>query len=449
MPKIAPFEPATTPDQTEQYAILKNSRRMAATSHNHLNGNGIGHGGRRSMLVPGILLLAVIVGATMLVTRKGTSSIRADRVQRGSLTATISTNGKVEPVADFQAHAPISTTVQKIYVKAGDHVKKGQILLTLDDASVRAQSARAFAQLKTAQAEQAAVQNGGSREEVINRQSQLVKAQADRDAAQRNLAALQKLLQSGAASPAEVQAAENQLRVSEAAVSSLQQTGTQRYSPQDATRVQASEKEAQATYDAAQATLGQTNIRSDVEGTVYSLPVREGTFVNPGDLLVGVAELKTIEVRAFIDEPDLGRLSQGEQVNVSWDALPGRTWTGTVTRVPSTVVTRGTRMVGEILVNVPNDDGKLLPNINVTVSIITAQKNDVITVPREAVRQDGGDKYVYVVADGHIKRQNIQTGISNLTRVEISGLPEKTLVALNSLNMQPLQDGMKVKVAGQ
>src|SRR3954469_5048943 len=140
LPRSVPAEPLESPEKPGPYAILKNSRRMASTAHTHLNGNGIGNGGRRSMLVPAILLLAIIVAATMLITRKGTALIRADRVQRGSLTATISTNGKVEPVVDFQAHAPISTTVQKVYVKPGDHVKKGQLLLTLDDASVRAQS---------------------------------------------------------------------------------------------------------------------------------------------------------------------------------------------------------------------------------------------------------------------------------------------------------------------
>jgi HlyD family secretion protein len=164
---------------------------------------------------------------------------------------------------------------------------------------------------------------------------------------------------------------------------------------------------------------------------------------------VGVAELKTIQVRAFIDEPDIGRLSQGQQVTVSWDALPDRTWNGTVARVPSTIVTRGTRMVGEIVVNVPNDDLKLLPNINVSVSIVTAARNDVISVPREAVRQDGSQRYVFVVKNNEIHRQNVATGISNLTRVEVSGLSDKSLVALNSLNMQALRDGMKVKVEGQ
>ena len=127
----------------------------------------------------------------MLVMRKGTAAIRADRVERGPLTSNISTNGKVEPTVDFQAHAPISTTVQEDLCEGRRPREEGATAACLDDAAVRAQSARALAQLKGAQAEQAALQAGGSREEVLNRQSQLVKAQADRDTAARNLEALQ------------------------------------------------------------------------------------------------------------------------------------------------------------------------------------------------------------------------------------------------------------------
>jgi HlyD family secretion protein len=82
------------------------------------------------------------------------------------------------------------------------------------------------------------------------------------------------------------------------------------------------------------------------------------------------------------------------------------------------------------------------------VSIVTAERKNVLSVPRESVRQDGDQKYVFVVSDNKIHRQNVQTGISNLTRVEVSGLGDRATVALNSLNMQPLRDGMKVKVEG-
>ena len=94
---------------------------------------------------------------------------------------------------NFEAHAPIATTVKRLLVKEGDHVRKGQLLLQLDDADIRTQAARAQAQVKTAQADQSALTTGGTQEEVLTLNAQLVKARSARDAAQRNLDALRRL----------------------------------------------------------------------------------------------------------------------------------------------------------------------------------------------------------------------------------------------------------------
>ncbi len=404
------------------------------------------NGSRRGFYITGATLLAIVLLVIVLIGRRGTPTVRTERATRSDVVVSISTNGKVEPVNDFQAHAPIATTIRKIYVKTGDRVKKGALLLTLDDAGVRADAARALALVRGADAEQSALTAGGTKEEVLTRQSELVKAQTDRDASARNLDALRRLAQRGAASPAEVQAAENQMKVAEAAVRLLQQKATERYSPQDAGRVQAQAEQARAAYRAAQATLAETNVRAGTDGIVYILPLREGAFVNPGDLLVGVANLEVVQVRAFIDEPDVGRIARNENARISWDALPGRAWTGVITSVPTTVVQRGTRTVGEILCQVPNADLKLLPNINVTVSITTAEARNVLTVPREAVRQDT-TKYVYEVVKDKLQRRNVQTGLSNLTRTEIaSGLRDDSVVAISSYGMQPLRNGMRIKL---
>src|SRR5204863_8422189 len=106
---------------------------------------------------------------------------------------------------------------------------------------------------------------------------------------------------------------------------------------------------------------------------VYALPVRESAYVNQGDLVVGVAELKNIQGLALVDEPDIGRLTKGQRVDVTWDGLPGRVWQGTVTRIPTTVSLHGSRTVGEVTASVDNQDMKLLPNVNVNVTVITAE----------------------------------------------------------------------------
>jgi HlyD family secretion protein len=299
----------------------------------------------------------------------------------------------------------------------------------------------------SAEADLAAVRKGGSQEEVLRNASELVKARAERDAAERNLTAVRKLQEAGSASLGELQEAENRLKRAQADVSLLEQQQTGRYSNPEVARVQARAEEARAALAAAEDVLRHSNITAPFAGTVYSLPVREGSFVNPGDLIVQVADLTKMQARAFIDEPEIGKLAAGQRVAITWDAVPGRTWDGKVTRVPSTVVPRGTRNVGEVLVGVNNSDRKLLPNINVSVLITTAREDNALTVSREAVYQDSGRRYVYEVVNDALKKTQVETGISNLTRIQIKGgVNEGVKIALGSVNGSPLADGAPIKV---
>jgi HlyD family secretion protein len=107
----------------------------------------------------------------------------------------------------------------------------------------------------------------------------------------------------------------------------------------------------------------------------------------------------------------------------------------------------GTRNVGETTCIVANQDFKLLPNINVGVTIVSAQHENALTVPREALRQDDGTPYVYEIVNNVLHRRNVQTSISNLTQAEItSGIAEHAVVALGSTNAKPLRDGLPVRV---
>ena len=127
--------------------------------------------------------------------------------------------------------------------------------------------------------------------------------------------------------------------------------------------------------------------------------------------------------------------------------MPERTWEGTVSVIPAVIKLHGTRNVGETTCVVDNRDFKLLPNVNVGVTIITAEHRDVLTVPREAVHQDDSKPYVYQIVNNELQRRDVQTSISNLTKVEVTaGLSENALVALGPLNSKPLRNGLSVKV---
>ena len=374
--------------------------------------------------------------------------VRAATVQRGPIRSLVSTNGKIEPIQNFEAHAPISTTVKRLLVKEGDHVRTGQLLLQLDDADIRSQAAKAQAQIKAAQSEQSALKIGGTQEEVLTLNSQIIKAQSARDAAHRNVEALRRLQQEGAASPGEVRAAEDTLQRAQADLTLAEQKRADRYSQPEVAKVQAQASEAQAAYDAAEDALSKSSVRAPFDGVVYSLPVKQGAFVQAGDLLLQEADLSRVLVRAFVDEPDIGRLQAGQKVEITWDAVPGRTWTGTVSTVPATVKVRLSRNVGETTCLIDNHDLRLLPNVNVGVTIVVAEHDNVLTLQRDAVHVDDSKPFVYQIINDRLKRQPIEISLQNLTRVEIaSGLNEGASVALPSEESKaPLSDGAAVKV---
>jgi HlyD family secretion protein len=125
-------------------------------------------------------------------------------------------------------------------------------------------------------------------------------------------------------------------------------------------------------------------------------------------------------------------------------------WSGTLTRVPTTVVLHGTRTVGEITCEVQNSDLKLLPNINVSVVVTTAQHENALTLSREAVHESGGKRFVYEVVRGELKRRDVETAVSSLTRIEITkGIGDGATVALGATNGQALKNGMEVKVVSR
>ena len=391
--------------------------------------------------------VAAVILLASFASRDDSVPIVTATVTRGSIRSLISTNGKVEPINNFEAHAPAGTVVKRVLVKEGDHVKQGQLLVELDSASAQSQAAQALAEIRASEADMNAIQHGGTQEELLTLQAQLVKATAERDAAQRNLDALQRLQQTGAASPGEVRAAQAQLATAEAQVKLLQSKQSERYSRPEISSVQAKQSGAQSAYSAAEDVLRQLLIRAPFDGVVYSLPVRQGAYVNPGDLVLQEADLSSVLVRAYVDEPDVARLSRGQKIEVTWDAVPGRIWTGSVSSLPAAVKLHGTRNVGETTCTVPNQDFKLLPNINVGVTVVTTEHDHVLTVPREALHLDGGKPYVYLVANNELERRSVETSISNLTRAEITGgLPEGARLALGSVNSKPLHDHLSVKV---
>jgi HlyD family secretion protein len=392
-----------------------------------------------------LFLIVLAVYAVRSMTREKVS-IHTAQVTYQDLEKRFSTTGKVEPLDDFQAHAQAAGQVREIYVQVGDKVKAGQLLLKMDDKYALASLAHAQSTLRAAELSASDIEHGGTQDERNTGAADLSRANLQRQQDEADLTARQKLLQQGAASPAEVAAARQRIQLDDDNIRSIQQHSTQRYGDADRARAQAQMEDARAAVAAAQSAYDTADIRSEVSGTVYYLPVSQYDYVDTGTDLVYVANLSRLRITAYFDEPDIGNLAVGQSVKITWEAKTGMAWYGHVEQVPTTIIEYQTRFVGECFIAIDNADGTLEPNANVNVTVTTAQRPHVLSVPREAVHTDNGGSFVFRVVNGKLVRTPVKVGIFNLTREEIlSGLSEGDVVALNATTPHDLSDGLEVK----
>jgi HlyD family secretion protein len=395
------------------------------------------------------IALALVVVAMIYLMGHSRSAIpiRAAHVARQDLTRTVSTNGKVEPVEDFQAHAPAAGVVAQLYVHLGELVKRDQPLIRMESADASSKVAAAQAALESSTAALQNMQQGGSQDERLTQQSDLKAAQTEVAQATTSLASLQQLQAKGAASANEVALAQQRLTTAQARVAQIQSRRTGRYSGLDLSAQRAQVADANAALVAAQSGYASVNVRAPFAGTVYALPVAQYDFVEAGEALLNVADLNRLQIRAYFDEPEIGNLADGQPVKIVWDAKPNEVWHGHIEQAPTTVITYGTRNVGECLISVDDSHGDLLPNTNVTVTVTTLQRFNVLSLPREALHTEGTTNFVYRILGDHLVRTPVTVGVVNLTRVEITGgLKEGDLVALNAFSEVDLTDDSKVKV---
>ena len=392
-----------------------------------------------------IALIGVFFLVRVLLREK--MPVRAVQVRRESITNTVSTNGRVEPEKPYQFYSPLATTVKAVFAQTGDVVPVGKTLMLLDDVSARAQVATAESALKAAQAQLDSALHNGTQAERQTSAAEVAQNRITRDQAQHDLDALTRLASTGAASASEVAAAKQRLAAAQLALDASTKNSESRYSSQEVDRARAALADAQAGLEAAQHVLEQTRITAPIKGTIYTMDASPSQFVETGKLVLQLADLEHERIRAYFDEPDLGRLAVGQNVLIRWDARPGVLWHGHITRLPASVVTYTTRIVGEVLIALDDPENGLLPDTNVTVQVTTSSQPNVLAIPREALHSENGLLYVFKVIGDGLQRTSVTIGAPTLTQVPIlSGLQEGEVVAISSTNGQPLQEGVAIQV---
>jgi HlyD family secretion protein len=358
--------------------------------------------------------------------------VRATRVERASLVQTLLTNGRVEAFNSYAVNVRAPSLVTAVRVEQGDTVRRGQLLATVDDQTARQEVARAEAELAIARADRHLVERGAGGAELAELDAALGQTRLKIEAARREVATLERLVEKQATPRAALIEQQQALRNAEAELAGLEKKRASLLGPEERERIQGRIRNAEAALAQAQTALRLLELRSPADGVVYFLALRPGAYYNAGELVARIGNVDKVRVRVYVDEPELGVVRQGQPLRITWDGLPGQEWKGAVERLPAAVERVGTRSVGEVWCEVENPGRRLLPEATVNVDIETGRAENVLAIPREAVVRQGGEPSVLTVSDqGVIARTPVRLGIHDTSRVQVmEGVTERQLVLL-------------------
>jgi len=369
------------------------------------------------------------------------------RAEHESISSLVSTNGKVEPVESGVARAERSGAVKNILVQRGQRVEKGQTLVELD-------ASDAQAELKTAEARQAAIRaemqvlaQGGRAADRAGIDTAIDKARVELKIAQDAYATAARLRDKQAGTEAEVRSAKESVDRFQAQIQALEKQRGSLVTPADHSGAEARLDEAKTAAQLAEARIRMSVVQAPIAGSVYQFDLKPGAYLNAGDLVASIGRLDQVHVKVYVDEPDLGRVMKGMPVTITWDALPGREWKGSVDRTPTEIIPMGARQVGEVICNIDNPAMDLLPGTNVNAVILSETVENAVTIPKEAVHRQRGQTGVYLLEGDRIRWRRITQGVNNTTRTQVNELKDGDAVALPS--EKPFKDGMAVDPALQ
>lgn len=369
-----------------------------------------------------VLLVVAIAGAWWIYKIKSEPpSVPFARALREKISNNLSTNGKVEPEDYIEVHADVPGLIERLLIHRGDTVAKGQVIAELSQPGLDDELQSAEARAAQARADLSTLTSGGRSADLAQIDGDVAVLRQQRTEAASTVASLERLVKEQAATPYELKQAQDAVADLDARIQAAENRRPLLVNPGDIEAARARVREAEASIALAKTHIAQNTITAPMSGVVYDLPAREGTYLHPGDLLGSIGKIDPVRVRVYVDEPELGRVAIGQPVRITWDALPGREWTGTVEKLPTQIVALGARQVGEVLCTVPNRDHDLLPGTNVNAFILTQVVDHALTIPKTAVRRERGTGVYLLQKDDTVKWDNITTGASDALRVEVTG----------------------------
>jgi HlyD family secretion protein len=388
------------------------------------------------------LLAAVIILAAGYAARNVLlgKPVPAYEAARSDLVQSVVASGRIVTPQRVAVGAVTTGRVTRIPVSEGSSVRRGDVLIELEDADERAAVEQARAAVAQAEAKIRQLRELG----LPAAQQSLVQAEAQAIQARRQYERSRELKEKGFVSQAALDDAKRNLDVAESQLDAARlQVKSQGPAGSEAALAQTALAQARANLGLAQAKLDETVIRAPVDGVLIGRAVEPGNVVQPGKELMALAPAGETQIVVQIDEKNLSQLRLGQRALASADAFPRERFAAELAYInPGVDPQRGSV---EVKLHVPKPPEYLRQDMTVSVDIEVARRAGVVVVPADAVHDVSGARpWVLVIDGGRAGRRDVRVGLRGDGRVEITeGLaPGERVVPAGNLAIKP---GMRVR----
>jgi len=380
------------------------------------------------LIILAILVAAGLVTFMVIKQQSGYTKVMTAKIARQSLSTVVSGTGQIKPKTYVNVGATSFGRITHLYVKEGDHVKKGQVIATVEnvqpEANVQAQQAQ-IASTKTDVNSYVAAEKTA--------QANLERAQADLEQKKLDWQRAQGLYQAGIMAKQDFDAKKAAYDTAVATIAQMQAALAQSKAQTESARAKVNNAVAQLRFN--EDALNKTVSVAPFEGIVTNLPVREGETVvvgiqnAEGSTLMTIADMSVVTAEVKVDETDIVNVKIGQPAEVSVDAIPGKSFKGHVTLVGDQALLRSSGVATsqsttgteeakdfKVIVTLDQPNEELRPGLSTTARITTAHKDNVLSLPIQALTlkpQDkpAGSENVQAASTGSNNGQPDQQGV--------------------------------------
>lgn len=396
----------------------------------------------------GVIILVSIIGWKLGMKQKKPiqSTVETTSIKKEDIESHIQGTGKIFSMDKRDIVSDVEEKIEKMFVKKGDKVEKGQVLVKLEEVNIQYKIKDAKLRLSMEEESLKQLQREGNTELEINLSNAKIRYEDAKKTYERN----KDLYEEGAISKVDFEKAENDMNeIYNDYILAEEKLKKSNYENEIILQKQKLQL-AKLDLEKLEKDLMKYTIKSPITGTIVDTNISESGIIESHVTLMSIQDVNHLEIIVDMNEYDASKIELGDFVKITGDSFEKRKYEGKVKYVGSIAKqidgSQGRESVVEIKVDIENNDEFLKPGFSAKLDILTEKKDNVLTVPYEAVfTQKNGDKIIFTVKDGIVKKHKIETGIESDFSLEVIGdIKEGEKVILNP--REDIKDGDQVMI---